>query len=85
MQRPCLILIPGLLNDAELWRDQVVALTPIYDVRVADITRGETMAALAEAVFAIAPEQFSVAGFSLGAMWPRRCCVRRRTGSNAWP
>lgn len=66
MQRPCLILIPGLLNDAELWRDQVEALSPIYDVRVADITRGETMAALAEAVFAIAPERFSVAGFSLG-------------------
>lgn len=66
MQRPCLILIPGLLNDAELWRDQVAALTPTYDVRVADITQGETMAVLAEAVFSIAPERFSVAGFSLG-------------------
>lgn len=66
MERPCLVLIPGLLNDADLWRDQVAALSPTYDVRVADITQGETIAVLAEAVFAIAPDRFSVAGFSLG-------------------
>ncbi|WP_395943571.1 alpha/beta fold hydrolase [Brevundimonas sp.] len=66
MTRPCLVLIPGLLNDADLWRDQVEALSPIYDVRVADITQGESLAALAEAVFAVAPDRFSIAGFSLG-------------------
>lgn len=66
MERPCLVLIPGLLNDADLWRDQVAALSPTYDIRVADITQGETMAALAEAVFSIGPDRFSVAGFSLG-------------------
>lgn len=66
MTRPVLILIPGLLNDADLWRDQVAALSSRYDVRVADITRGETMAALVEAVFALADGPLSVAGFSLG-------------------
>ena len=66
MERPCLVLIPGLLNDADLWRDPVAALSSAYDVRVADITQGETMAALAQVVFSIAPERFSVAGFSLG-------------------
>lgn len=66
MDRPCLVLIPGTLNDAELWRDQTIALASDFDVRIADITRGETMSALARAVFAIAPERFSVAGFSLG-------------------
>jgi len=66
MDRPCLVLIPGTLNDAELWRAQVAALTSDFDVRVADITGEETMPALAGAVFAIAPDRFSVAGFSLG-------------------
>ncbi|MBA4806778.1 alpha/beta hydrolase [Brevundimonas sp.] len=66
MERPCLVLIPGLLNDADLWRDQAAALSPVYDVRVADITQGETMAVLAETVFALAPERFSLAGFSMG-------------------
>ncbi len=66
MDRPCLILIPGLLNDADLWRDQVEALSPTYKVRVADITHGGSMAELAQAVFATAPERFSLAGFSMG-------------------
>ena len=63
---PVLILIPGLLNDADLWRDQVAALSSRFDVRVADITRGETMAALVDAVFALAEGPVSVAGFSMG-------------------
>lgn len=31
MRLPPLILIPGLLNDAELWRDQVDALSDVAD------------------------------------------------------
>lgn len=61
-----LILIPGLLNDADLWRDQVAALSERFEVRVADITRGETMAALVDTVFALTEGPVSVAGFSLG-------------------
>lgn len=45
-----LILIPGLLNDADLWRDQVAALSGRFDVQVADITQGETMEALVDGV-----------------------------------
>ena len=66
MSGPPLILIPGLLNDADLWRDQVAALSPRFDIKVADITRGETMAALVETVFALADGPVAVAGFSLG-------------------
>ncbi|MDQ8028636.1 MAG: alpha/beta fold hydrolase [Brevundimonas sp.] len=66
MAGPVLILIPGLLNDADLWRDQVAALSDRFDVRVADITRGETMDALVETVFGLADGPVSVAGFSLG-------------------
>jgi pimeloyl-ACP methyl ester carboxylesterase len=61
-----LILIPGLLNDADLWRDQVAALSGRFDVRVADITRGETMDALVGTVLALADGPLAVAGFSLG-------------------
>lgn len=61
-----LILIPGLLNDADLWRDQIAALSPRFDVRVADITEGGTMDALVETVFDMAQGRVSVAGFSLG-------------------
>lgn len=66
MPGPVLILIPGLLNDADLWRDQVAALSGRFDVRVADITRGETMDALVETVFGLADGPVAVAGFSLG-------------------
>ncbi|WP_439472974.1 alpha/beta fold hydrolase [Brevundimonas sp.] len=66
MSRASLILIPGLLNDADLWRDQVAALSDRFDVWVADITRGETMDALVGTVFALADGPLAVAGFSLG-------------------
>lgn len=66
MQRAPLVLIPGLLNDGELWADQVAALGDIADCRVADITRAETMEAMAAGVLAGAPDRFALAGFSLG-------------------
>ena len=59
-------LIPGLLNDAELWRDQVAALSDVADCRVADITSGRSLEEMAEGVLAVAPGRFALAGFSLG-------------------
>jgi len=61
-----LILIPGLLNDADLWRDQVLGLSGMATCQVADITKGTTLRELAEGVLADAPERFALAGFSLG-------------------
>jgi pimeloyl-ACP methyl ester carboxylesterase len=61
-----LLLLPGLLNDAELWRAQVAALSDIADCTVGDQTRGETMQAVVNDVLAQAPERFALAGFSLG-------------------
>lgn len=66
MALPPLILIPGLLNDGDLWRDQIAALSDIADCRVGDITRGTTLRELAEDVLAEAPPRFALAGFSLG-------------------
>ena len=65
---PRLILIPGLLNDAGLWRDQLTGLAGLADCRVADITRGESMQALADSVLADAAPTFALAGFSLGVV-----------------
>ncbi len=60
------MLLPGLLNDADLWRDQAEPLSAAFDVRIADLTQGASLRGLAEAVLESAAERFSVAGFSLG-------------------
>lgn len=61
-----LLLLPGLLNDAELWRAQIADLSDIADCIVGDQTRGDTLQAVAEDVLAQAPPRFALAGFSLG-------------------
>ncbi|MCL7714665.1 alpha/beta fold hydrolase [Stenotrophomonas mori] len=61
-----LLLLPGLLNDAELWRAQLADLSDIADCTVGDQTRGHTLRAVAEDVLAQAPPRFALAGFSLG-------------------
>lgn len=61
-----LLLLPGLLNDAALWRAQLDALADIADCQVGDLTRHDNLQATAEQVLAHAPPQFALAGFSLG-------------------
>ncbi|SFM30587.1 alpha/beta fold hydrolase [Methylobacterium pseudosasicola] len=61
-----LVLLPGLLNDGDLWRDQVAALSDVAACQIADITQGETLADLADAILESAPSRFALAGFSLG-------------------
>ncbi|MBV1694455.1 MAG: alpha/beta fold hydrolase [Hyphomicrobiales bacterium] len=61
-----LILLPGLLCDEDLWRDQLVALRGFVECRVADLTRQSTLAALATELLAEAPATFALAGFSFG-------------------
>jgi pimeloyl-ACP methyl ester carboxylesterase len=75
--RHSLLLLPGLLNDAELWRDQIAGLANIADCRVPDLTRGETLEALAESVLAEAPPRFALAGFSFGGYVAQE--IARRT------
>ena len=64
--RPPLILLPGLLCDGALWQHQSQALADIADVSVADLTSQETIGAMASQVLAAAPEQFALAGLSMG-------------------
>ena len=60
------MLLPGLLNDGELWRDQVAGLSDIADCLVADLTQLDTIAELAGGVLATAAPTFALAAFSFG-------------------
>jgi pimeloyl-ACP methyl ester carboxylesterase len=66
MLKSTLILLPGQLCDAALWRAQVGALADIAAIRVADLTLDDTVEAMAERVLADAPARFAVCGLSLG-------------------
>lgn len=61
-----LLLIPGLLLTADLWRDQMADLADIADMTVADHTSQDDIAAAAAAILAKAPDRFALAGLSFG-------------------
>jgi pimeloyl-ACP methyl ester carboxylesterase len=62
-----LVLVPGLLCDAQLWRHQVENLNDTADIWIADHTRSDTMAGVARDVLADAPfASFALAGLSMG-------------------
>jgi pimeloyl-ACP methyl ester carboxylesterase len=69
MAKEPLILIPGVLCTAELWRDQVAALGSAADVAVTlEQQRHDSAAAIARAILAAAPPRFALAGLSMGGM-----------------
>ncbi|HEX3972669.1 MAG TPA: alpha/beta fold hydrolase [Stellaceae bacterium] len=62
-----LVLVPGLLCDAALWRGQVEDLADIAQPWIADVTRDDSMTAMARRVLAEAPPgRFALAGLSMG-------------------
>ncbi len=61
-----LLLIPGHLCDAELWTHQLQYLTDLADMTVAALDGGASMAAMAGAILARAPDRFALAGLSMG-------------------
>lgn len=62
-----LLFLPGLVSDAELFGPQLEGLADVADMRVADLTKQDTMAALAADALAAAPwPRFAVAGLSMG-------------------
>ena len=65
-RRPTLLLLPGLLCDKALWASQIDALADIADIRVADLTRDDSVAAMARRALVDLPERFFLAGLSMG-------------------
>lgn len=61
-----LILVPGLICDAEVWEHGYKHLSEVADCTVAPADESDTMQGLAEAVLAAAPDEFAIAGFSMG-------------------
>jgi pimeloyl-ACP methyl ester carboxylesterase len=64
--RTCLILIPGLLCDTNVWRSQIAALSTLVDVRVSDHGTQDSLVDMARTIVAGAPPRFAVAGHSMG-------------------
>jgi len=61
-----LLLLPGLLCDNQLWAAQAAFLADHCDCMIADMTRDETIAGMAERAVAAMPETFAVCGLSMG-------------------
>ncbi len=61
-----LLLLPGLLCDARLWRDQLAGLAGIAAGSVADLTRDADVGGMARRALAEAPPRFALAGLSMG-------------------
>src|SRR5207302_6248588 len=60
------VLIPGLLDSARLYAEQIPALWRRGAVMVADHTRDDSMAAIARRMLAGAPARFALVGLSMG-------------------
>jgi pimeloyl-ACP methyl ester carboxylesterase len=64
---PTLLLLPGLLCDARLWREQVAGLADCAQCVVADLTLDDRLGPMAARALAALPEgPVSVAGLSMG-------------------
>ena len=64
--RPTVFLLPGLLCDATVWRDQAAVLGESHDVVIPDFFGLSSIGDMAARVLDQAPARFSVAGHSMG-------------------
>lgn len=64
------LLLPGMMCDQRLWRQQISALAQSgkRSVAVGDLTGADSITALAEHVLASAPPSFALAGLSMGGI-----------------
>jgi pimeloyl-ACP methyl ester carboxylesterase len=67
MTQPTVLILPGLLEDADAFTHQIEALRNTHAVVVGDLTRAETISDLAkEALKQVPAGPFSLAGHSMG-------------------
>lgn len=66
MPATTLVLLPGLLTTARLFREQIEGLSDVARSVVPELWHHEDVGAMAEAVLATAPDRFALAGFSMG-------------------
>jgi len=61
-----IVLVPGLNCSARLYAEQIPALWRLGPVLVADHTRDDSIAAIAQRILTAAPPRFALAGLSMG-------------------
>lgn len=61
-----LLLLPGLLCDARLWKPQVDALSDVAGITIADMTRDDSICGMARRALESMPGAFALAGLSMG-------------------
>jgi len=61
-----LLLVPGHLCDAAMWAHQTRHLADLADMTVASTLGGNSLALMAGAILAKAPQRFALAGLSMG-------------------
>lgn len=66
MNKPTLILIPGLLCDDAVWQPQITTLKHHANIIIPDINHYNNADDLIESIIAISPAQFYLAGHSMG-------------------
>lgn len=66
MTRTPLVFLPGLLCTDVLYHHQLADLDDVADMTVVDLTRDDSVAAMAQRVLAEAPPAFALAGLSMG-------------------
>ncbi|MBD9597333.1 alpha/beta fold hydrolase [Ensifer sp. ENS05] len=66
MSKLPLLFLPGLLCDDRLWRDQVAALDDVATSVIADLTKDDSIEAMAQRALAMAPARFGLVALSMG-------------------
>jgi pimeloyl-ACP methyl ester carboxylesterase len=66
-----LVLLPGFMCDAELWRDMVPDLETLGLLHYGNVYRDDTLEGMARRVLAEAPGRFVLVGFSMGGFVAR--------------
>jgi len=64
--RPVLYMLPGLLCDETVFAPQVAGLCDAIDVRIPNFLGLNCLIDMAQHVLDVAPQRFSIAGFSMG-------------------
>jgi pimeloyl-ACP methyl ester carboxylesterase len=64
--REAVVLVPGLVCDAEVWRGQSIALQDSHEVLISEHGLADSLAGMAEQILAAAPPRFALAGHSMG-------------------
>jgi pimeloyl-ACP methyl ester carboxylesterase len=68
VDRPSILMIPGLCSDGAIWKRTIAALGSEFHCTVGDTLQDVSLPAMAHRILDSAPEKFALAGVSMGGM-----------------